>query len=420
METYSLLVYAMTYIGLFLISFYALGVWSHSRKPEPKERTDFTVSIIIPAYNEEKSIENTIKTALALEYPVENIEIIVVDDGSKDLTYKIAKELETKINNSGKSYPELKVYTKPNGGKGSALNFGIGKAKSEIIVSMDADTFVKPDSLKKMLGYFYSENVAAVTPAMGVHNPKGIWQRIQHIEYYMSVFLRKSFAVLNAVHITPGAFCAYRKSFFDKYGGYDEDNLTEDMELALRIQEHHFIIENSPYAVVYTLAPHTFKELLAQRKRWYTGFIQNIWNYRRMFLPKYGTLGIVVLPAAVITLLLSIILIIYSSIKTISNIHTTLNLMQATGFQFNGWLQINKYIIEQFIYYIFTQPLSLFSLIFIVILAFYVGYSKKTMKYKEAVMLNFLIFIVTYSVLLVFFWVVSILYVISGGKVKWK
>ncbi len=237
MEFYTILVYILAYIGLFATSFYITSMIKHYRKPEPLPKDDKTVTIIIPAYNEEASIARTIQSALELEYPKDKIEIIVVNDGSKDKTYEIAKKFEMARG------IRVKVLTKPNGGKGSALNFGIKHSKSEIIVTMDADSFARPDSLRRMVGYFYSKDVMSVTPAMGVHNPKGILQRIQQIEYYLGVFLRKSFSTINAIHITPGAFSAYRREFFLKYGGYDERNITEDLEIALRIQSKNYIIE---------------------------------------------------------------------------------------------------------------------------------------------------------------------------------
>jgi len=170
-----------------------------------KEADDKSVTIVIPAYNEERSIASTIASALALDYPKERLEIIVVDDGSKDRTYEIAKRYESE------QHPRIRVLTKPNGGKGTALNLGIKNSASDVVVTMDADTYVDRKTLKKMIGLFDSTRIMCVAPAIGVYNPKGIWQRIQQIEYYLGVFLRKSFASMNAIHITPGAFSAYRQ-----------------------------------------------------------------------------------------------------------------------------------------------------------------------------------------------------------------
>src|SRR3989344_3245154 len=266
MDVYLILVYTLSYIGLLATSFYIINLLTYYKtKKKPSPSIKKTVTIIIPAYNEEKSIASTINSAVSLNYSKENLEIIVIDDGSKDKTYEIAREFISDKNQ------KVRVFTKPNGGKGSALNLGIKKAGGEIIITMDADTIVHPNSLKKMIGYFTEDDVMSVAPAMGVFEPKNIWRRIQQIEYYMGVFLRKSFASMNAIHITTGAFSAYRKIFFEKHGGFDEKNITEDLEVALRIQSHGYILENAEEAAVYTIGPGTFRSLMVQRRRWYTG-----------------------------------------------------------------------------------------------------------------------------------------------------
>src|SRR3989344_403136 len=155
MEVYDAFVYTLAYIGLLATSFYIINlVTYYKNKPEIKESTDKKVTIIIPAYNEEKSIEKTIKSALSLDYPKEKIEIIVVDDGSKDNTYEIAKRFASEHN------PKVRIFTKKNGGKGTALNKGIKESTGEIIVTMDADTAVNADALKKMIGFFSEKDVA--------------------------------------------------------------------------------------------------------------------------------------------------------------------------------------------------------------------------------------------------------------------
>src|SRR3989344_8719297 len=316
MEIYNFLVYTLAYIGFFAASYYAISLITFYRKKDlDRLSDDFKVSIIIPAYNEEKSIERTIQSALSLHYPKNRLEIIVVDDGSKDKTFSLAKKFSSKV---------VKVYSKKNGGKGSALNYGIDRAMGEIIVSMDADSFVQEDALKRMVVFFENPKVMAVTPSMGVYKPKGFLQRIQHIEYYMGVFLRKSFATVNAIHITPGAFSAYRKSFFQKYGGYDEHNITEDLEMGLRIQSKGYHTENCPEAPAYTNAPRTFRELTLQRRRWYFGQVRNLWSYRRIISSKYGDLGAFVIPTAILSTIFSVTITIYLFFKILFTVKDNL------------------------------------------------------------------------------------------------
>ncbi len=414
-DVYLTIAYILAYIGLIATTFYIVNIFMYYKKiVPPKNSEKEKTTIIIPAYNEEKSIARTIESALSLDYKKENLEIIIVDDGSRDKTYEIAKRFE-----SEKS-PIVKVFTRENGGKGSALNFGIEKANGEIIVTMDADTFVQPDVLKKINGYFYNKEVMCVCPSMRIHEPKSILQRIQQIEYYLGVFLRKSFASMNAIHITPGAFSAYRKSFFEQHGGFEVGNLTEDMELALRIQNKKKVIENVPDAIVHTIAPAKFRELLFQRRRWYAGLIKNLWNYRPLFGPKKGPLGAIVLPMAIITIMASITLTPYLVLKTLSKVRAELLDMNSINFQFNGLFEINKFTLERIFILLFSSKIFLLTILFISLLWCYMMFAKKNMKYSEGVKINFFLFAFFYSILFSFWWIVSLIYVAFNKKVAWR
>ena len=307
------IIYVSSYIGLIIFIFYTLSIIDRT-KNKKKEGLVFSekdapkVSIIIPAYNEEKGIAETIKSAQGVDYPKDKLEIIVVDDGSRDKTFSIAKKFKSK---------KVKVFSKKNGGKGTALNYGLKKSTGEIIVTMDADSMVKPDALKNQVARFQNPKVMCVSPIVAIYKPRNILERVQQIEYLLGVFLREAFASVNSVHITPGAFSAYRKSFFDKYGGFDEDNLVEDMEMALRIHSHDLIVENSTESIVYTKPPKKFKNLLVQRKRWYIGLIRNFVNYKNLFFFFFGAAGLIVLPSAIFAIFISMILTVVIAIKSL-------------------------------------------------------------------------------------------------------
>tara|TARA_Y100000310_G_C20700547_1_gene829426 strand:+ start:2664 stop:3929 length:1266 start_codon:yes stop_codon:yes gene_type:complete len=418
MDLYIFLVYLLSFIGLYLVSFYVISLNKYYKKEEPGPKEDKSVSIIIPMYNEKKSAAKTIETALALNYPDKLLEIIVVDDGSTDNSLEIAKKYENLSLKKGKI---VRVFSKKNGGKGSALNYGISKSRKEIVVSMDADSFVDPEALRKMMGFFTSKKVMAVTPSMGIYKPKGIWRRVQQIEYYMSVFLRKSFAVIDAIHITPGAFSAYRREFFVKYGGYDEHTITEDLEIALRIQSNMYVIENCPKAVVYTIGPGKFRELFVQRRRWYTGLCKHLWQYREMFFKKkHGPLGMIILPAAVVTIFLGIVLTVYSITKALLEVKEEIVFLNSINFEFSGYFEFNWYVVQNFAYTLFSQPVFLLSILFILMLGIYVRYSRKQMLYSERLGINFVLFVVLYSILFAFWWIVSLFYVATNKKVVWR
>jgi len=414
MTFYYTLVYVVSFLGIFLTVFYAMSLFLDYRTPKKLSSKLYSLTIIIPAYNEEASIAATIESALNIDYPREKLEIIVVNDGSKDKTYEIAKKFESK------QHPYVRVLTKPNGGKGSALNLGISKAKGEIVITMDADTFVNPDAVKEMMKHFYNDRVMAVTPAMMVYKPNKIWQRVQQIEYNLGVFLRKAFSTINAVHVTPGAFSAYRKVFFERYGSYDEHNITEDLEIALRIQSHHYIIENAPKAVVYTIAPSKFRELMIQRKRWYSGMIKNLMKYYFLFGTRYGILGILVLPLAILTVFSTIFLTGYTLSRSVDSLKEDLVSLNAVNFDFNNFYEFSKFAVQHHAYSILSQPVFVIFLVFVVFLTSIMIFSKYKTKFKDPFGYSLLLFIFTFSVLFSFWWILSLIYVLFNREIIWR
>jgi cellulose synthase/poly-beta-1,6-N-acetylglucosamine synthase-like glycosyltransferase len=409
---YDVLVYLSAFIGLFAVSYFFLSFLFPEKEklPEVKRENFPNVSIIIPAYNEEKTIKGTISSALDLDYPLEKLELIVINDGSKDKTLEEAKKIKDK---------RLRIYSKENGGKCTALNLGIEKSKGEIIVTMDGDTYAQRDVLGKVVPPFLNEKVMCVVPSMIVYKPKGILQRVQQIEYLMGVYLRKAFSTMNAVHVTPGAFSVYRKSFFEKYGGFESSTLTEDMEMSLRIQANNYIIYSAPEAIVHTNAPKKFIALLRQRRRWYFGMIENLWNYRRLFSKKYGELGLVVLPIAVTSTILPIILTLYFIFSSLSKIKKDLLILQSINFSFSSLFQINEFVIERFLFNTLSSPLFLFSVLFLIFLTLYMIFAKNRIKERLNIPWGLNLFLIFYSILFVFWWIISIFYIIFIGKISW-
>lgn len=411
MEFISYVIYASIYIGLIATSFYILSFWSDSKKKkEFYSDTELPkVSVIIPAYNEEKSIEKTIESVLKSDYP--DFEVIVVDDGSKDKTFELAKKFENE---------KVRVFTKKNGGKGSALNLGIGEAKGEIIFTMDADTFVDSKSMKNMVRYFKNPHIMSVTPAMVIHKPKSILQRVQYVEYLLGLFLRKAFASLKSIYIAPGAFSAYRKTFFDKYGGYDVRNITEDLEMALRIQSKGYYTENCPDAPAYTIAPSKFKPLLIQRRRWYFGLIKNVWKYKHIFGRKYGDLGMFVLPIAWISIIFSVFVTCYLFFKTMFDVRSNLLFLQNTDFNFSWASNFNLFTLERAFFLFFTNPVVIFILVFMLLLGFFIYYASRKVGKIHNIYFNLPLFFLLFAILFGFWWVVSIIYAIFKREVKWR
>lgn len=411
MEFINFWIYLSIYIGLIATTFFILSFLEDKKRKKLlfEDHELPSVSVIIPAYNEEKSMAKTLDSILFTKYP--NFEVIIVDDGSKDNTLKIAKNYQSK---------KVKVFSKKNGGKASALNFGIAKAKGEILFTMDADTFVDEKSMIKMVRYFKNPEVMSVTPAMIIHKPKTILQRVQSIEYLSGLFLRKVFASLNAIYISPGAFSAYRKSFFEEYGGYDEENITEDLEMALRIQFNGYKTENCPDALAYTIPPSKFMPLLVQRKRWYYGLIKNCLKYRKLFSKKYGDLGVFILPIAWVSIFFSVLITSYLFIKTLLNVRKDLLFFNSANFDFIRILKLNLLVIERALFLLFSNPTVLFVLCFAILLRFYLYYASRKLGKPFKANINLPLFFIFFAFLFGFWWIVTIIYTIFNKKIKWR
>lgn len=247
------------------------------------------VSIIVPAFNEEVNAIRTINSLLSQDYP--QLEIIFVDDGSKDETY-------AKVDNHFMANEKVQVYTKSNGGKASALNFGVQKANADFVVCIDADTQLKTDAVTELMKKFDNENVAAVAGNVKVGNQINMITRWQSIEYVTSQnFDRRAFDLLNCITVIPGAIGAFKKDAILVAGGFTTDTLAEDCDLTMRLHRNGYLIRNCTSAISYTEAPETFRQFLKQRFRWSFGVMQCFWKHRdTLFNPKYKNFGMVAMP----------------------------------------------------------------------------------------------------------------------------
>jgi len=405
----------IVFIGLLFTYFNLLIFYSGERRK--KELRDYPkVSIIVPAYNEEENIEKTIKSLLELDYPRDKLEIIIVDDGSKDRTYEIAKKYESDI---------IKVYKKENGGKASALNYGIKKASGEFIVTLDADSIVPKEALKKMLEYFDEEDVMIVVPAIQITEVKNFWQRLQSIEYSYNNFLRLIFDRLNSLHVAPGPFSVFRRELFEKIGYFDEKNLTEDMEIAMRCQAYGYKIRYCPEVLIKTKAPDNFKSLLKQRLRWYLGFIDNFSVYRNKIFNK--VLVNLVFGGAIVFIVLPIINLGTYSYDLIKDLYERYVFYSSIDFNVLPLIKQSLSDISNFITYLEIEYFSrgLFYLVYnIILILTFLIFIKKAWKYEgEDKIGKKLISLIVYGLFYIFFysfvWVVVLIYKIFGREFRW-
>ena len=338
MDSYSSIVlYTALFFGLYYQIFLLITFFEKEEADHSKEKGAYepSVTIIVPCFNEAKTLAKTVSSLLNLNYAKEKLSIIIVDDGSSDNTYSEALKLA--------SLGNIQVLQQKNSGKYVALNRGIELATSEIVGCLDADSSVHPDTLKKMLPYFLQNKVVAVTPAMKVHDPKTLLQKIQNAEYNIGIFLKKIMGKLDAIHVTPGPFSLFKKSIFKEIGYFRHAHNTEDMEIAFRIQHHHYRIANCPQGFVYTISPPTFKKLYKQRVRWTYGFLKNAMDYRHMFFnKKYGNMGTLTLPFAIISLITAFLVIGNSFYNFSSYVVEKIERYSITGIDLN-WFSFDPF-----------------------------------------------------------------------------
>lgn len=319
------------YVVWFISTYYVVALllslyWQRSElyDSRPLTRTP-KVSVLVPAYNEEDGIADTILSLKALTYP--NFEVFVLDDGSTDSTERVAREA---IGDD-----ERFTFSKNphNMGKARTLNRGIELSSGEFITTMDADSMVEPDVLTKAIPYFESDNVGAVTVSVRVANTRTLLNKIFDLEFRIGLsLLLKTLSFHNVVFVTPGPFSLYRRSAIEHIGGFDPTNLTEDLEIAYRLNKAGYKIENALEAIVRTNLPETWRETYIQRRRWYTGAIQTIVRHRSMWLrKKHGLFGFLI-PFNHLIIAFGIMLVMASLWLTGTNMIEGLLSLQYTGF----------------------------------------------------------------------------------------
>ncbi len=249
------------------------------------------VAVLIPAYNEEKVIARTIRSALVSDYP--NLHVIVIDDGSSDKTLEVARAAFAQEEASGR----VLILTKPNSGKADALNFGLEHLRGEeLFVGIDADTVIAGDAISRLVPHFLNPKVGAVAGNAKVGNRINLWTRWQALEYITSQnFERRALNTMGAVSVVPGAIGAWRVSAVREAGGFHTDTVAEDADLTMALLQRGYRVEYEDLALAYTEAPDNARGLMRQRFRWSFGILQSVWKHRGAFARK-GVLGWVALP----------------------------------------------------------------------------------------------------------------------------
>jgi biofilm PGA synthesis N-glycosyltransferase PgaC len=242
------------------------------------------VSIIVPVYNEEKVVKNSIKSLLELNYS--NYEIIIVNDGSNDKTKQVAESL-VGFQKGLRGDVKISLIDKPNGGKSSALNAGIKHSKAEIVLCMDGDSQLSPDSIAIAVRHFTNPEIGAVAGNVKVLNRRKLFTDLQALEYIEGLNMARSAqSFVKLVNIIPGPIGLFRKKAVEESGYYSDETFAEDADLTLKILANGWKIYYEPNSISYTEAPEKLSQLLKQRYRWTRGILQSIRKHKKlMFNP---------------------------------------------------------------------------------------------------------------------------------------
>ena len=240
------------------------------------------ISVIVPAWNEEVGIIKTIDSIIDNGY--NNLELIIVNDGSTDKTEIVVKRRLELIKQT-RSHPELRALciTQKNAGKGVALNAGVRRATGDIVLTVDADSALKSGALKNLVKYYLDPEVMAVVGNVEVANTKTLIGLAQHLEYYFGFYNKRAHALLGAEYIFGGACASFRKTVFKDLGYFDTENKTEDIEMSMRIRAAGFKCTYAEDVICYTEGASDFDGLVSQRVRWKKGRIDTFRKYKYMF-----------------------------------------------------------------------------------------------------------------------------------------
>ncbi len=385
-----------SFIALYMMFMYLL-IYVPNRNnffKYPRPKKNYSLSIVVPCYNGGKDIGNTIEALLSSDYKYLK-KIIVVDDCSTDDSWKIMKRYARK-------YSRVKAVQTPKntGNAAGAKNYGSKFVKTELIGFTDDDSFPRKESIRKMVGFFNDEKIAAVTSMIFVKKRERLIEKLQAIEYKIIAFTRKLLSFVGGVYVTPGPLAIYKKKAFDHIGGFDVKNLTEDIEITWHLVSKNYEVQMCVPARVYTVAPNRVKDWFKQRIRWNLGGIQSINKHKGAFLRK-GMLGSFILPLFIFSWLIGIFglfVLLYRIVRTIviRYLSTVYSIQAQTAI-----LRLNEINLTPNILVFFGIMIFVFSIFFVVIA---LRYSKEQDFKKHgffSIVIYMFFYLLSYPVILV-------------------
>ncbi len=385
-----------TSIYLFIFWFLVLVKYHKSFHKKHRLRGKPSITIVIPAYNAEKTIEKAVKSCLKQDYPVD---VVVVNDGSTDRTGEILKKFGKKI----------RVIAKKNTGKADSLNKALKTVKTEYFACLDADSwFINKSAIRNGLAMF-EEDVGAVTPCMFSRKGHSVLERIQWFEYLLSIYLRKLMAFLNIIYVTPGPGSIYRTKLVKKLGGFDKNNLVEDTDIALKIQKSGYRIENSLHTMVETDVPTSFAGLLKQRIRWYTGYMENMLfkHADLIFDTRNPHLGVFLIPTNFVVQALMIYTFFYAIYLPVKSLSKFIHSLMLIDFDILPYLQLPHFEFSLSFLSWFIGIGFVFSVLFILAIESFMP------KRTRSGLLTYVLYMLLYMPLLYLFFSLSFLNILK-------
>jgi len=391
----------ITFIAIYLMTFFALITFENRKTlfSYPKTKKKYFVSIIVPCYNEESNIKETVEKILNSGYPNERLEVIIVNDGSKDNTKKIAIDLE-------KKYSNVILLNKENSGKADSLNKGIKLAKGEIVGVVDADSFPHKGSIEKMVGYFDNPLMGVVTSFVFIRDQKkNFLTFVQSLEYTLLGWTRKLLDYIDAVYVTNGPLSLYWKDYVLKVGGFDPKTMTEDIDLTWNLMAHGYKTAICLGARVDSLGPTKIKAWFRQRTRWGIGGIQALTKYKSFFF-KRGIFGIFVLPFVSLSIFLSLGIFFFSLYLFLKAFSSMLLGFEYSRLSGAPLINFSNFLFAPSILFLFLVGMFVFSMGYYLYILYISNYRMKiTSKYFFGLIFYITIYLMTYPLIwIIVFW----------------
>jgi cellulose synthase/poly-beta-1,6-N-acetylglucosamine synthase-like glycosyltransferase len=406
--------YILVFCSLYTQVFFLVTFWEKRKVVKAHEERVAAslpdITILVPCWNEGHHVGETIDSLFALDYPREKIHVVAVDDGSTDDTWKQLQKFENQDN--------VIVLTKENGGKHTAINFGLPHVSTDWMCVIDADTVLTKSALKEVVSYIDEDhNLAAVAGAILIENPKTIYQKAQNIEYQMFSFTKKVLGLLKGVLVAPGAFSLFRTDIVRKVGAYKQAYNMEDLELTYRLQRQGYRVEHSHTAIAYTKGPDTLKRLFQQRLRWSYGFINNTKDYKDViFNYKFGDFGMFTLPMSLFAYLLVVTMFFVSWYYIVEFMIDSWTLIRINGI--DGVLN-NVLSFDWF--YVSTDAFAFLAILLYVSVFLVIILGRRTSRLKVYRNLTHLAwFFILYTFLAPFWILTSVVNVIRSYQPNWR